>query len=132
MFEWYTEYTKREEWEIHKFAGMVTGKAIGYGDVQLRLRLPGYGRNPEVVVRNVLHIEGSQNPLSHSPLMDHGLQIVPVNGNRIKIYDKSPTDSAQGQGRGRGRGNLVRVSRQIGGLFRLDVKDTGKRYRARG
>jgi len=131
-FERYTEYTKREEREIRDFAGRVAGKAIGYGDVRLRLQLPGYRRNHEVVVRNVLHIEGAHNSLSQSRLMDRGLQIVPVNGYGIKIYDKSPTDSAQGQGRGRGRGNLVGIARQIGGLFRLDVKVTGKRYRARG
>jgi len=135
-FERYTEYTKRKEREIHDFAGRVAGKAIGYGDVQLRLRLPGYRRNHEVVVRNVLHIEGAHNSLSQSRLMDRGLRIVPVNGYGIKIYDKSPTDSAQGQdqgrGRGRGQGSLVGVARQIGGLFRLDVKFAGKRYRARG
>jgi len=128
-FERYTEYTKREEREIRDFAGRVAGKAIGYGDVRLRLRLPGYRRNHEVVVRNVLHIEGAHNSLSQSRLMDRGLQIVPVNGYGIKIYNKSPAeDSARGQG----RGNLVGVARQIGGLFRLDVKFAGKRYRARG
>jgi len=139
----YTQYAKRDEREIHDFAGRVAGKAIGYGDVRLRLRLPGYRRNHEVVVRNVLHIEGAHNSLSQSRLMDRGLRIVPVNGYGIKIYDKSPAeDSARGQGRGqgrgrgqsrgRGRGNLVGVARQIGGLFRLDVKFTGKRHRARG
>jgi hypothetical protein len=126
-FEQYTEYTKSDGREIHDFAGMVAGKAIGRGDVRLRLRLPG-GRHRihEVVVRNVLHVEGAHNSLSQSRLMDRGLRIVPVNGYGIKIYDKPPTDSA------RGRGNLVGVARQIGGLFRLDVKVTGKRYRARG
>ena len=64
--------------------------------------------------------------------MDRGLRIVPVNGYGIKIYDKSPTDSTRGQSQGRGRGSLVGVARQIGGLFRLDVKFAGKRYRARG
>jgi len=135
-FERYTEYTKREEREIRDFAGRVAGKAIGHGDVRLRLRLPG-GRRNEVVVRNVLHVEGAHNSLSQSRLMDRGLRIVPVNGYGIKIYDKSPAeDSARGQGRGRGRGrgrgNLVGVARQFGGLFRLDVKFAGKRYRARG
>jgi len=133
-FEQYTEYTKREEREIRDFAGRVAGKAIGYGDVRLRLRLPGYRRNHEVVVRNVLHIEGAHTSLSQSRLMDRGLQIVPVNGYGIKIYDKSPTDSARGQsqGRGRGRENLVGVARQVAGLFRQDGKFAGKRYRARG
>jgi hypothetical protein len=132
-FDRYTEYTKREEQEIRDFAGRIAGKAIGYGDVRLRLRLPGYRRNHEVVVRNVLHIEGAHNSLSQSRLMDRGLRIVPVNGYGIKIYDKSPAeDTARGQARGRGRGNLVGVARQIGGLFRLDVKVAGKRYRARG
>ena len=84
-------------------------------------------------MRNVLHIEGAHNTLSQSRLMDRGLRIVPVNGNGIKIYDKFPTDSA----RGYGRRNLVGLARQIGGLFRLDVKQldvnvAGKRYRARG
>jgi len=37
-FAWYTQYAKRDEWEIHDFAGRVTGKAIWYGDVRLRLR----------------------------------------------------------------------------------------------
>jgi hypothetical protein len=128
-FERYTEYTKREEREIRNFAGRKAGKAIGHGDVRLRLRLPG-GRHRihEVVVRNVLHVEGAHNSLSQSRLMDRGLRIVPVNGYGIKIFDKSPIDSA----RGRGRGNLVGVAHQIGGLFRLDVKFAGKRYRARG
>ena len=108
-FERYTEYTKREEREIRDFAGRVAGKAIGYGDVRLRLRLPGYRRNHEVVVRNVLHIEGAHNSLSQSRLMDRGLQIVPVNGYGIKIYDKAPAEST-----GRGRGNLVGVARQTG------------------
>jgi len=129
----YTQYAKRDEQEIHDFAGRVAGKAIGYGDVQLRLRLPGYRRNHEVVVRNVLHIEGAHNSLSQSRLMDRGLQIVPVNGYGIKIYDKLPAEeSAGGQGRGRGWGNLLGLARQIWGLFRLDVKDAGKRNRARG
>jgi len=84
-------------------------------------------------VRNVLHIEEAHNSLSQLRLMDRGLRIVPVNSYGIKIYDKLPTDSARGQG----RGNLVGVARQIGGLFRLDVKQldvkvAGKRYRARG
>ena len=123
-FERYTEYTKKEEREIGDFAGRVAGKAIGHGDVRLRLRLPG-GRKHEVVVRNVLHIEGAHNSLSQSRLMDRRLRIIPVNGYGIKIYDKSPTHSA------RGRGSLVGVARQIGGLFRLDVMVAGKRYRAR-
>jgi len=123
-FERYTEYTKREERQIRDFAGSVGGKAIGHGDVRLRLRLPG-GRRNEVVVRNVLHVEGAHNSLSQSRLMDRGLRIVPVNGYGIKIYDKAPAEST-------GRGNLAGVARQIGGLFRLDVKFAGKRYRARG
>ena len=135
-FERYTEYTKREEREIRNFAGRKAGKAIGYGDVRLRLRLPG-GRKHEVVVRNVLHEEGAHNSLSQSRLMDRGLQIVPANGYGIKIYDKSPTDSARGQGRGRGQESLVGVARHTGGLFRLDVKwpnvkVAGQRHRARG
>jgi hypothetical protein len=129
-FERYTEYTKKDEREIRDIAGRVAGKAIGYGDVRSKLRLPGYRRNHEVVVRNVLHIEGAHNSLSQSRLMDRGLRIVPVNGNGIKIYDKAPRDSARGQGRG--QGSLVGVGRQVGGLFRLDVKFAGKRYRARG
>jgi len=74
-FIWYTEYAKRDEREIHDFAGRVTAKAIGYGDVRLRLRLPGYHRNHEVVVRNVLHIEGAHNSLSQSRLMDGGCRL---------------------------------------------------------
>jgi hypothetical protein len=125
MFERYMEYTKRDGQEIRDFAGRVAGKAIGHGDVRLRLRLPG-GRHRihEVVVRNDLHVEGAHNSLSQSRLMDRGLRIVPVNGYGIKIYDKAPKDS--------GRGSLVGVARQIEGLFRLDVKVAGKRYRARG
>ena len=42
----------------------------------------------EVVVTNVLHVEGVHNLLSQSRLMDRGLRIVPVNGFGIKIYDK--------------------------------------------
>jgi len=124
------EYTKKEEREIRDFAGRVAGKAIGYGDVRLTLRLPGGRRHMhEVVVRNVLHIEGAYSSLSQSRVMDKELRIVPVNGYGIKIYDKAP---AEDSARGRGRGCLVGVARQIGGLFRLDVKAAGKRYRAGG
>jgi len=130
-FERYTEYTKKEEREIGDFAGRVAGKAIGHGDVRLRLRLPG-GRKHEVVVRNVLHVKGAHNSLSQSRLMDRGLRIVPVNGYGIKIYDKAPAEY-----NGRGRKSLVGVARQTGGLFRLDVKwpnvkVAGQRHRARG
>jgi hypothetical protein len=89
-FERYTEYIKRDEWEIRNFAGWKAGKAIRHGDVRLQLRLPG-GREHEVVVRNVLHVEGAHNSLLLSRLMDRGLLIVPVNGYVIKIYDKAPT-----------------------------------------
>jgi hypothetical protein len=44
----------------------------------------------------------------------------------MKLYDKWPTDSTGGQGRG--HGNIVAMARQIGGLFRLDVKVAGKLY----
>jgi len=135
----YTQYAKSDERDIHNIGGRVAGKAIGYGDVRLRLRLPGYRQNHEVVVRNVLHVEGAHNSLSQSWLMDRGLRIVPVNGYAIKIYDKLPAeDSARGQGQGWGWGwdwgwgNLVGMAREIGGLFRLDVKFAGKRNRARG
>jgi hypothetical protein len=103
--ERYTEYTKRGDQEIRDFAGRVASKAIGHRDVRLRLRLPG-GRNHihEVVVRNVLHVEGAHNLLSQSRLMDRGLWIVPVNGYGIKIYHKLLTDSALGQCQGRGQG----------------------------
>jgi len=91
-FVWYMQYAKRDERQIHNFAGRVAGKAIGYGDMRLKLRLPGYGRNHEVIVTNVLHIEREHNSLSQSWLMDRGLRIVPVNGYGIKIYDKSPAE----------------------------------------
>jgi len=89
----------------------------------LRLRLPG-GRHPihEGVVRNFLHVEGANTSLSQSRLMDQGLRIVPVNGYGIKIYGKALAEST-----GQGRGNCVGVARQIGGLFRLDVKFAGNR-----
>jgi hypothetical protein len=99
-FALYTEYTKRDGQEICNLAGWVVGKVIGHGDVRLRLRLPG-GRKHKVLVRKVLHVEGAQNSLSQSRLMDRILPIVPFNGYRIKIYDKSPAeDSGRGQGRG--------------------------------
>ena len=78
-------------------------------------------------MRNVLHVKGAHKPLSQTQLMDWGLRIVPVNGYGIKIFDKSPTDSA----RGRGRGNFVGVSHPIGGLFWVDVKFAEKRHRER-
>jgi hypothetical protein len=93
----------------------------------LRLRLPGYRRNLNVVLRNLLHIQEAHKPLSQSWLMDRGLRIVPVNGYGIKIYDKALAECT-----GRGRGNLVGVVCQIGGLFQLDVKFPGKRHLARG
>jgi len=79
-----------------------------------------------------VHIEGAHNSLSQSQLMDWGLQIVPVNGYGIKIYGKVPAEST-----GQDQGNLVCMARQTAGLFRLDMKwmdmkVTGKRYRARG
>jgi len=71
----------------------------------------------EVVVRDVLHVEGAHNSVSQSRLMDWGLQIVPVNAFGIKIYDNAP---AMGTGCG-GQGSLVAVAPQGGGLFRFDV-----------
>jgi len=41
----YTQYAKRDERDIHDIAGRVAGKAIRYGDLRLRLWLPGYRRN---------------------------------------------------------------------------------------
>jgi hypothetical protein len=115
-FARYTGFTKKDEREIRDFAGRVAGKAIGQGDVRLRLRLPGYRRVNDVVVRDVLHVEGAHNSLSQSRLMDRGLRIVPVNGYGIKIYDN------------RGQGSLVAVAPQVGGLFRFDV-DAGRKGR---
>ncbi|KAF8535380.1 hypothetical protein BDD12DRAFT_893075 [Trichophaea hybrida] len=100
-------------------------KAIGYGDVLLRLRLPG-GHRKEVIVRNFLHVDRAHNSLSQSRLMDRRLWIVPVNAYGIKIYDKSPAEDSA-----RGRGSHVGIAHQIGGLFQLDVKVAGNRYRAR-
>ena len=89
--------------------------AIGCGDVRLMLRLPG--RMHEVIVRNVLHVEGAHNTLSQSQLMDRGLRVVSVNGFGMKIYEK-----AVGNGYRGGRyGKLIAVAPQIGGLFWLDV-----------
>jgi hypothetical protein len=87
---------------------------------------------PELVVRNVLHVEGGNISLSQSQLLHQGLRIAPVNGDGIKIYDQAPAEST-----GQGRGNLVSVACQVGGLFRLDMKwldmkVAGKRYRGRG
>jgi hypothetical protein len=73
----------------------------------------------EVVVRDVLHVDGAHNSLSQSRLMDRGLRIVPVNGYGIKIYDN------------RGQGSLVAVAPQVGGLFRFDVDARGKGRRSR-
>jgi hypothetical protein len=83
-------YNELDGLEIHDFAGWVLGKAIGPGDVQFRLRLPGYHRPHEVVVRNALHIDRAHNSLSQLRLMDWGLQIYPLNGYRIRIYNTAP------------------------------------------
>jgi hypothetical protein len=125
-FELYIEYIRRKECGIHDFAGRVTGKPIGYGDVRWRLRLPGYRRNTKVVVRNILHIEGAHNMLSQLQLIDWGFGIVPVDGYGIKILDKAPAAST-----GRGQGSLSGVVCHNGGIFRLDVQVAGKRYRRR-
>jgi hypothetical protein len=96
-FVQYTQYAKSDERLIHDFAGKVAGKAIRYGDVRLRLWLSGYRRNHEVVVTNILHIEGAHNTLSQSWPIDWGLQIDPVTSYGIKIYNKlSVEDSARG------------------------------------
>jgi hypothetical protein len=80
QFIQYLQYAKSDEREIHHIAGMVAGKAIRYGDLRFRLRLPRYCRNHEVVVRNVLHLDGAHNLLSQLRVMDRVLRIVPVNG----------------------------------------------------
>ena len=115
----YTEYGKSEEREISVFTGRVAGKAIGYGDVQLRIWQPSRQRTSKVVVvRNVLHVEGAHNPLSQSMLMDRGLRIVPVNGYGLRIH-------ATGTDHPSRRGELVGVAQQVGGLFQLDVVSAG-------
>jgi hypothetical protein len=72
-FDQFSEHTKRGEWEIHGFAGSVAGKAIGYGDVRLRVGRSGFHRNHEVVARNIWLITEAHNSLSQLPLMDQGL-----------------------------------------------------------
>jgi len=132
-FKWYTEYTKRDEWEIHYYTGPVAAKAIGHGDVSLRFSLlEAYWYT--VVACSVLYFEGTYNSLSQSRHMDQLVLIVPVNGYRSKIYNKSPTDSAQTQTQegGWGQGNHVDIASQIGGLFWPDVSFTGQIYWARG
>jgi hypothetical protein len=124
-FEQYIEHTNREEREICDCTTSKVGKATRHGDLRMRLRLPR-GKKLEVAVRNVLPIKAAHNSLSQQRLMDRGMQIVPVNGYEIKIYDKVPRDSA------RGWRNLIGVAHQVGGLFLLDVKFPGKRYRAKG
>jgi len=84
----YTEYDKSEEREIRDFAGRVAGVAIGYGDVRLMLTLPG-SRIDEVVVKNVLHIEGANSTLSQSRLIDRGLLIGSVDGFGVNIYENA-------------------------------------------
>jgi hypothetical protein len=81
------EYIKREEPKIHDFAGRLAGKAIGHGDVRPRLLLPGWCPN-ELVMRNIVHVEGEHNSLSQLWLMGRRLPIVHVNGHRIKIWKK--------------------------------------------
>jgi len=129
-FKRYAKYTRRDAREIRDCARSVAGKVIRHGAVRLRLWLPGGCKN-QVGVRNVLYVEEAQNSLSQSRLMDRGLQIVPVNGYGITIYDKAPAEST-----GQGRGNPVGVARQIGPLFRLDVwlevKVARKSHRATG
>jgi hypothetical protein len=126
-FARYTGFAKKDVWEIRDFAGTVAGKTIGQGDVRLRFRLPG-GRDRinELVVRDVLHVEGAHNSLSQSRLMDRGLWIVPVNGYGIKIYEAP----AMGTGCG-GQGSLVAMAPQIGGVFRFDVDARGQGRRSR-
>ena len=51
---------------------------MGHGDVRLRHRLPGGCRN-EVVLRNILKVNGAHNSLSPSWLMDRKFWIIPVN-----------------------------------------------------
>ena len=87
----YMGFGKSEEREISDFAGRVAGKAVGYGDVRLRLQQPGRRRTSKVVVvRNVLHVEGARNTLSQSMLMDRGLRIVPVNSYGLRIPQQRP------------------------------------------
>jgi len=82
--------------------------------------------NP-LVVRDVLHVEGAQDSLSQSRLMDRELRIVPVNGYIIKIYDKAP---AIRTGCGH-QGNHVAVAPQAGDLFGFDVNVARKGCQSR-
>jgi len=77
----------------------------------------------------VMHVEGANNSPSQLGQMDRGLQIVPVNGYGIKIYDKLPTDSTPGEDRH--FGSLVSLACRISGQFRQDVKVAGKQYQSR-
>jgi hypothetical protein len=128
-FVLYTGFTRNDKLKIRDIAGRVAGKAIGQGDVQLRIQLPG-GRDgiTEVVLRDVHHVEGAHNSRSQSRFLDRGLQIVPVNCFRMKLYDNAPT---MGTGPG-GQECLVAVAPQVGGLFRfvvhMKVRRTGHRW----
>jgi len=61
-FTWHMKYMMGEEFDISAFGGSVTGKAKEHGDVRWRLQLHGGHRN-EMVVRNVLRVDGAHNML---------------------------------------------------------------------
>jgi hypothetical protein len=75
----------------------------------------------EVVVRNVVKVEEAHDLSSELRLIDERLRIIQVNGYGIKTCDKVPVEHNS-----RGQEHLVGVASQIGGLFVLDVKITGK------
>jgi hypothetical protein len=53
----------RDEREISDLAGSTASKAVGQGDIRLKIRLPG-NRKHQVVVTDALQVQPAQNVLS--------------------------------------------------------------------
>jgi len=123
MFAWYTRFTNKDEWENGNFARRVAGKGVQQGNVRLKFRIPGNCER-QVVVSDVLHVRGAHNALSQSRLMDQGLQIVPVNGFGIKIYDNANAGH-------RGQGSIGAAVPPDSRQFQFDVDAGGKGRQSR-
>jgi hypothetical protein len=103
IFITYTEYSPNTQ--KVKGYNVVTSFASGYGSVRLICQLPD-GTTETIILQEVVHLPGSFNLISQSPILDKDVKVEPVNHYGLNLYNR--------------HGKLIATARQADGLFVLD------------
>jgi hypothetical protein len=103
MFITYTEYPPNTK-KVNGHNG-VTSFASGYGSVRLICQRPD-GKTEMIILQEVVHLPGSFNLISQSPIMDKDVKVELVNHYGLNLHNR--------------HGKLIATAPQDNGLFVLD------------